>query len=230
MGTALQVFFNLNILPEKVQQVETAFLKQIKSKAAEYLDGKTINTAITNKSSAGQANHHQGKQVPGRSNRSISSVPSSSNASAFRSALWSNVEALLDLILGKMCEAMQLQKILVKKRDIVLGMNFIELLPDTNRNIVDNLWKEILSLLTVQFQQSSADSSTVKQSFEGEFPRLVRLFNDLWSQLCDASVNNSAAFTFPELTHANINLLKIKITVKSFFPVEYFHCQKCENG
>ena len=89
MGTALQVFFNLNILPEKIQQVEAAFMKHLKSKAAEYLDGKSINIAISSEKSVQAV----AKQVPGRSNRSISSVPSSSNASAFRTALWSNVEA-----------------------------------------------------------------------------------------------------------------------------------------
>ena len=100
----------------------------------------------------------------------------------FRSMLWSNVESLLDVTYNKICEAMQLQKILVKKRDIVLGMNFIELLPDEKQNIVENTWKEVLATLMTHLQQSSADSSTVKQSFEGEFPKLIRLFNDLWSR------------------------------------------------
>jgi hypothetical protein len=100
----------------------------------------------------------------------------------FRSMLWSNVESLLDVTYNKICEAMQLQKILVKKRDIVLGMNFIELLPDDKQNIVENTWKEVLATLMTHLQQSSADSSTVKQSFEGEFPKLIRLFNDLWSR------------------------------------------------
>ena len=61
-------------------------------------------------------------------------------------------------------------------------MNFIELMPDEKRNIVENTWNEVLSILTTHFQQASADSSTVKQSFEGEFPKLIRLFNDLWSR------------------------------------------------
>ena len=65
---------------------------------------------------------------------------------------------------------------------IVLGMNFIELMPDEKRNIVENTWNEVLNILTTHFQQASADSSTVKQSFEGEFPKLIRLFNDLWSR------------------------------------------------
>ena len=92
------------------------------------------------------------------------------------------MESLLDVTYNKICEAMQLQKILVKKRDIVLGMNFIELMPDEKRNIVENTWNEVLNILTTHFQQASADSSTVKQSFEGEFPKLIRLFNDLWSR------------------------------------------------
>ena len=112
--------------------------------------------------------------------------------------LWTNVETLFDMILNTMNEAMQLQKILVKKRD--LGQNFIELLNDDKRNIVMNLWQEILSLLKTHFHQASADSSTIKQCFEGEFPKLIRSVNDLWSRLGQNSQSNIAAFSHSEIT------------------------------
>ena len=200
IGIALQVFFNLNMLPEKVSYVETTLMKQLKVKALESLDGKKINASLTDDSKNAQL---QGKNLPGRTSRAISSVASTANMAGFRAILWSNVESLLDFIFTKMCEAMQLQKILVKKRDIVLGLNFIELLSAEKRSIVESCWKESLNIIHQQLQQSSADSSTIKQTFEGEFPKLIRLFNDLWLRLCQAAMNNNAAFVFPE---SNLNL------------------------
>jgi hypothetical protein len=197
MGIALQVYFNLNVLPEKIDQVLGDHLKDVKAKVGEYLDARKINSAVMEEAAAAVPN--QARNVPGRSNRAMSSVPTSGNLAAFRSLLWINIEALLDFVFSKVCEAMQLQKILAKKRDIVLGVNFIELIEEKKRNVVHNFWTEILSLLKTSFHQASVDSSTIKQSLEGEFPKLIRLFNDLWSRLCQASINSSAAGNIADL-------------------------------
>ena len=203
IGIALQVYFNLNILPEKVERVVNGFVKKIKAKMTDCLDGRKINIILNEEASKNNPEKSQNstKNLPGRTNRTISATASSGNAAAFRSMLWSNVETLLDSILNTMSEAMQLQKILVKKRD--LGQNFVELLAQDKRNIVRNFWQEILSLLKTHLTQASADSSTIKQSFEGEFPKLIRLINDLRSRLVQASQSNMAAFTSetPELQH-----------------------------
>ena len=203
IGIALQVYFNLNILPEKVERVVNGFVKKIKAKMTDCLDGRKINIVLNEEASKNNPEKSQNstKNLPGRTNRTISATASSGNAAAFRSMLWSNVETLLDSILNTMSEAMQLQKILVKKRD--LGQNFVELLAQDKRNIVRNFWQEILSLLKTHLTQASADSSTIKQSFEGEFPKLIRLINDLRSRLVQASQSNMAAFTSetPELQH-----------------------------
>ena len=203
IGIALQVYFNLNILPEKVERVVNGFVKKIKAKMTDCLDGRKINIILNEEASKNNPEKSQNstKNLPGRTNRTISATASSGNAAAFRSMLWSNVETLLDSIQNTMSEAVQLQKILVKKRD--LGQNFVELLAQDKRNIVRNFWQEILSLLKTHLTQASADSSTIKQSFEGEFPKLIRLINDLRSRLVQASQSNMAAFTSetPELQH-----------------------------
>ena len=84
MGVALQVFFNLNVLPEKVEHVEITLLKNLKLKATECLDGKKINASLISEEAS--RNPQQSKNnLPGRSNRAISSVASSANiAGEFR--------------------------------------------------------------------------------------------------------------------------------------------------
>ena len=204
IGIALQVYFNLNILPEKVERVVNGFVKKIKAKMTDCLDGRKINITLNEEASKNSsASQNSTKNLPGRTNRTISATASSGNAAAFRSMLWTNVETLLDSILNTMSEAMQLQKILVKKRD--LGQNFVELLNEDQRNIVQNFWQEILSLLKTHLSQASADSSTIKQSFEGEFPKLIRLVNDLRSRLVQASQSNMAAFNHTSEIQAELH-------------------------
>ena len=74
----LQVFFNLNVLPEKVDQVIINMLKQVKSKASELLDARRINASLI---AEDPKDLKQGKNLPGRTSRTISSVPSSGTVS-----------------------------------------------------------------------------------------------------------------------------------------------------
>ena len=79
MGVALQVFFNLNVLPEKIENVETTLLKNLKSKAVESLDGKKINVSLLAEETSRNSQNQSKSQLPGRTSRAISAVASSTN-------------------------------------------------------------------------------------------------------------------------------------------------------
>ena len=89
--------------------------------------------------------------MPGRPSRAVSS--STLNVSGFRSILWSNLETVLDLIFSTVCEMMQLQKILSKKRDL-MGNSFFDLLDDNQRQVVQLVWNQVRvhSLMTSRHQ------------------------------------------------------------------------------
>ena len=91
MGIALQVFFNLNVLPEKVNQVMNNMLKDVKSNASELLDGKRINASLMEEDKKEFKQGGGGKSLPGRTSRTITSVPSSDKLTAFCTILWSNM-------------------------------------------------------------------------------------------------------------------------------------------
>ena len=79
MGVALQVFFNLNILPEKVEHVETTLLHNLKVKVTECLDGKKINASLIAEEASKNPQQQTKTHLPGRTNRAISAVASSAN-------------------------------------------------------------------------------------------------------------------------------------------------------
>lgn len=124
----------------------------------------------------------------------------------FRSQLWNNVENVLDFIYNKNCELMQLQKVLCKKRDPTVGATFAELLNQDDgkphlTSVLSYFWPESLKVIKNSFVKGSSSSSSIRQTLEGEFPKLVKLFNDLWQRLCAAA--NSCLVSDPTISIPN---------------------------
>ena len=105
-----------------------------------------------------------------------------------RTQLWTNVESCLDVIHTRICRMIQLQKVLCKKKD-PSGLAFSDWLAKESaagdhdsRSIVDHVWGQVAKAVKAAFKTGAADSPVTKQAMEAEYPKLVRLFNDLWSR------------------------------------------------
>ncbi|KAM7121279.1 conserved oligomeric Golgi complex subunit 5 isoform 1-T1 [Molossus nigricans] len=116
---------------------------------------------------------------PGRS-----TMPTPGNTAAFRASLWTNMEKLVDHICTVCGQVQHLQKILAKKRDPVSHICFIEeIVKDGQSEILYTFWNSVTQALYSQFQVATNSSIFLKQAFEGEYPKLLRLYNDLWKRL-----------------------------------------------
>jgi hypothetical protein len=97
-----------------------------------------------------------------------------------------------------------LQKVLAKKRDPVTHVCFLEELnQNRNTHLVQRFWTEVTGLLTQEFNRAAngmngvsfyqisrssylsffTESSHIKQAFEAEYPKLLRMSADLWGKL-----------------------------------------------
>ena len=206
------------MLPTKIEQVIQTQLKEVLSFLASGLDTRKINESINEQMTASAASVMSGGNFGGASSGGSNSSTklAGSVLPGFRTQLWANVENILDLIFTKSCELMQLQKVLCKKRDPSLGITFAELLlpqergremdttvsDKTNRlQVLSYFWSESLKMIKNSLVKGSVSSSSIRQTFEGEFPKLVRLFNDLWQRLCGAA--NACLETDHSLTLSN---------------------------
>lgn len=75
----------------------------------------------------------------------------------------------------------QSQRLLTKKVDPVTHQPFITSLKSPN--IVLNSWNKLCSILKDCLFSAQAKSNFVKQTFEGEYPKLVKLYEELWTKL-----------------------------------------------
>ncbi|CAF3004969.1 unnamed protein product [Rotaria sp. Silwood2] len=108
IGTALQVFFNLGTLYDRIQSIEQRLLENFQTQISDYLDLKQLSKS-------------KDPSNPGRT-----TMPNIGNTPQFRALLWTNIEKILDLLY---------------------------------------------------------DSYHLRQALEGEYPKLLKLQNDLINRL-----------------------------------------------
>ncbi|XP_066266073.1 conserved oligomeric Golgi complex subunit 5-like isoform X1 [Branchiostoma lanceolatum] len=181
VATALQVFHNLGCLWARVDGVVTQRRDTLQTEVRKALDIATLS----------QQPAEQGRKTggPGRA-----AMPAMGNTAMFRATLWTNLEKLMDHIYAACSQVQHLQTVLSKKRDPVTHVCFMdELRKDGKPPIMHSFWKAITHILTQEFAQVADTSTFLKQAFEGEYPKLLRLYNDLWKRMQQYRANMAAA-------------------------------------
>uniref|UniRef100_A0A8C3G4K6 Conserved oligomeric Golgi complex subunit 5 n=1 Tax=Cyclopterus lumpus TaxID=8103 RepID=A0A8C3G4K6_CYCLU len=167
VGTALQVFYNLGSLRATITSVVGGYRTTIYDNITSALDIKGLT---------------QSKFVPsGAPGRAV--LPTPGNTAAFRAALWTNLEKLMDQICAACRQVQHLQKVLIRKRDPVTHVCFI-----------DEIIK-VGACSSLPFFSFSLASSFLKQALEGEYPKLLQLYNELWRRLQQYSASLQGALT-----------------------------------
>uniref|UniRef100_A0A671VD51 Conserved oligomeric Golgi complex subunit 5 n=1 Tax=Sparus aurata TaxID=8175 RepID=A0A671VD51_SPAAU len=169
VGTALQVFYNLGSLRETISSVVGGYRTTIQDNITSALDIKGLTQPANPRGAPGRA-----------------VLPTPGNTAAFRAALWTNLEKLMDQICAACRQVQHLQKVLMKKRDPVTHVCFI-----------DEIIK-VGGLYCCGFSPIACldfTSSFLKQAFEGEYPKLLRLYNELWRRLQQYSTSLQGTLT-----------------------------------
>ncbi|XP_044534981.1 conserved oligomeric Golgi complex subunit 5 [Gracilinanus agilis] len=203
VGTALQVFHNLGTLKDTITNVVDGYCATLEENINNALDIKVLT----------QSSQTAIKGGPGRA-----TMPTPGNTAAFRATLWTNMEKLMDQICAACGQVQHLQKVLAKKRDPVSHICFIEeILKDGQSEILYTFWNVVTDTLCSRFQTATNSSVFLKQAFEGEYPKLLRLYNDLWKRLQQYNQNIQGNFNSSGTTDLYIDLQQIEDDVQDIF-------------
>ncbi|XP_071395900.1 conserved oligomeric Golgi complex subunit 5 isoform X1 [Centroberyx affinis] len=179
VGTALQVFYNLGSLRETISAVVGGYRTTIQDNVTSALDIKGLTQPANTRGAPGRA-----------------VLPTPGNTAAFRAALWTNLEKLMDQICAACRQVQHLQKVLTKKRDPVTHVCFIdEIIKDGQPDILSTFWTDVTNTLSEEFHKATEASTFLKQAVEGEYPKLLRLYNELWRRLQQYSASLQGALT-----------------------------------
>uniref|UniRef100_A0A9L0JEH5 Conserved oligomeric Golgi complex subunit 5 n=1 Tax=Equus asinus TaxID=9793 RepID=A0A9L0JEH5_EQUAS len=203
VGTALQVFHNLGTLKDTITSVVDGYCAALEENINSALDIKVLT----------QPSQSAVRGGPGRS-----TMPTPGNTAAFRASLWTNMEKLVDHICTVCGQVQHLQKILAKKRDPVSHICFIEeIVKDGQPEILYTFWNSVTQALSSQFRMATDSSMFLKQAFEGEYPKLLRLYNDLWKRLQQYSQNIQGKFNASGTTDLYVDLQHMEDDTQDIF-------------
>ncbi|XP_065521994.1 conserved oligomeric Golgi complex subunit 5 isoform X3 [Lathamus discolor] len=203
VGTALQVFHNLGTLKDTIANVVDGYCTALEENIKNALDIKVLTQPSQTVTRGG----------PGRA-----AMPTPGNTAAFRAALWTNMEKLMDQICAACGQVQHLQKVLTKKRDPVSHICFIEeIVKDGQSDILYKFWTAVTQTLSSQFQSATDSSTFLKQAFEGEYPKLLRLYNDLWKRLQQYSQNIQRNFNTSGATDLLTELQQMEEDAQDIF-------------
>ncbi|XP_065197441.1 conserved oligomeric Golgi complex subunit 5-like [Sycon ciliatum] len=174
IGTALQVFQHLNILHRNVKSMLQSTLDQLQDAVRTLLNPSTLASSVSAIDSASRS---------AGSSRS-SSLPSVGSSAAWRASLWTRLDRVMDKFYQACSQVFLLYKVLTKRRDSVSHISFIqELQKDGHCQLTQDFWSKATHILQQQLGESCADSSSMKQALEGEYPKLLRLIKALWARV-----------------------------------------------
>jgi len=171
LGTGLQVFYNLGTLPEIVDSMVEELHSKLKSTWVEGLDIKRIS----------DKSQVEGLSKNGRAGPGKASMPGPGNMAAFRATLWANIDSLLDSLHSHMVKMFHLQRLLCKKVDPMTHQPYISSL--STPSLVQHSWTKITAMVKESFATAQAKSNFVRQACEGEYPKMVKLYNELWVKM-----------------------------------------------
>uniref|UniRef100_A0A2K6TIK9 Conserved oligomeric Golgi complex subunit 5 n=1 Tax=Saimiri boliviensis boliviensis TaxID=39432 RepID=A0A2K6TIK9_SAIBB len=203
VGTALQVFHNLGTLKDTITNVVDGYCATLEENINSALDVKVLT----------QPSQSALRGGPGRS-----TMPTPGNTAALRASLWTNMEKLMDHIYAVCGQVQHLQKVLAKKRDPVSHICFIEeIVKDGQPEIFYTFWNSVTQTLSSQFHMATNSSMFLKQAFEGEYPKLLRLYNDLWKRLQQYGQNIQGNFNASGTTDLYVDLQLMEDDAQDIF-------------
>ena len=289
VGTALQVYFNLGCLISKILDVLKNLEIKFNKTSSDLLNPTNISIQATTTSglapnnaslhSSSSASNLLSMNAPGRS-----SMPQIGSMSQFRASLWSNIEKLMDNFYDTCSQIVQMQKILIKKKDLLtnsyynldasshqemnLNKNFKikiylklneEKIVDFEQKLIDpeqttvstnegsenerdlneqikksieflySYFEALIDSLNKNLQQSCLHSNHVKQTLQNEYPKLLKLKNDLWQRLIQLNPLIEK-YIYPQQVQKQVYQTSYELLNKCFIELENSYLTRSLNS
>ncbi|KAI6652752.1 Conserved oligomeric Golgi complex subunit 5 [Oopsacas minuta] len=190
VGVGLQVYNQLGDLELNVREALHYIVTRLQEEMQVALDHSAMQEPITSTSG------------------SRTTQMTASSSVVLRANLWTRLERLMDHIQTSHTQVMLLMTVLAKRRDPLTHLTFMEQLESQKFTPPPTIfWEETARILSIELRASTRASSQISQALETEYPRLLRLFKDLFARLKQPQFSISSEYD-PEVT--------IRIALASF--------------
>ncbi|MEQ2269906.1 hypothetical protein XENORESO_011991 [Xenotaenia resolanae] len=84
-------------------------------------------------------------------------------------------------------------------------------------DILYTFWTDVTCTLSEEFHRATEASCFLKQAFEGEYPKLLRLYNELWRRLQQYSTSLHGALTSSGGLDMSLDITNAEIESQDLF-------------
>ncbi|CAG2100633.1 unnamed protein product, partial [Medioppia subpectinata] len=165
LGSALQVYYSLRILDQKIRQIIDEKQEYMRKAVNEATDVSALNQ---NRSSG-----------PGR----VVIPMTIAQNSSLRSTLRQNIETLIDNIYNTFSQISLIYRLVKKRRDTLTNSCLIDQLNQTDSEGLNHFWTFVTKTLSEQLCKVANDSQTIRQALETEYPNYLNSFSELWKRI-----------------------------------------------
>lgn len=134
VGSALQVYFNLEELHKAVNNLQSKYLHDFERSVKQALDSRHLNAGPTPVAAGGLLG---------------ASTTRSPNAVAWQDKLWQGLKDVADLMHTSTMSVWHLQRVVAKKKDPLTHVCFLDVLVGPNEPLItEGFWNQIVRILT----------------------------------------------------------------------------------
>ncbi|KAJ3067856.1 Conserved oligomeric Golgi complex subunit [Podochytrium sp. JEL0797] len=194
IATGLQVFYNIGLIASKTKLVIDESLDVITKATQSALSIQTLN-----KEKDQYSQSEKGKKDEGATTMTNP---------VYTANLWKRLEGLMDIVFENTVKVYLLERVLARKKDPLTQLAYLDQVSGTvEGNLIKYYWK----MVSLNFEREIRSAVKCKcapsfhQIFQIGYPKLLRLFHDLFSRLSvtNMSYSNAAASHMPPTPTTN---------------------------
>ncbi|OCB86824.1 hypothetical protein A7U60_g5997 [Sanghuangporus baumii] len=199
LASSLQTAHNLRVLPGLVQTLLADLTDAVEQRIKLAFDIAQISKELNAK--------EQTPTTSGLLYRSrIRTEPTNATAPQFSAALWSRLEALIGELADCCIKVYTLEKVLQLKKDTLTQTNFM----DEAMKVLENkpsstFWTVLARTLEKYCKEASRNSTFMQQTLSSGYPRLLRLFHELFAKI---AVETDTTYTQEKQSPETILILR----------------------
>jgi len=178
VGSALQVFFNLDELSQAVRTLLSGYLQNLEKTARAALDSKQLTSTEEGSATAGGG----GSGLAGAQGGVRGGA-----AASWQDKLWSGLKELADGIVTSTTAVWHLQRVVAKKKDPLSHVCFLDaLVPPDQPLLCQQFWDDLVRMLLDVFTAASKPSTKtgfVRDALVAGYPKLAYTFEAMFERL-----------------------------------------------
>ncbi|ORY48945.1 hypothetical protein BCR33DRAFT_677247 [Rhizoclosmatium globosum] len=179
IAAGLQVFYNIGLVSSKAKSLIDDALDVISKETQSALNVQTLSKEIKDQ----HALTDKGK-------KGVELV--NVTGPAYTSKLWKRLEGLMDIVYDNTVRVYLLERVLARKKDPLSQAAYIDQVSEAMEgNVIKYFWKMVSLNFEKEIRSAVKSSSFFHQIFQVGYPKLLRLFHDLFSRLTVTNVSGA---------------------------------------